>query len=126
MFHFRLPYFLLTILLLLFEIAIALYVRDAFVRPYLGDFLVVILVYCFVRAFFKASVKAAAWGTLAFALAVEALQYANIVQRLGLQRNGVASVVIGSSAEWADLLAYALGIGFVFLIESRRRRTSVP
>lgn len=122
MFRFRKGYALLACLLLLVEIFIALYVRDSFVRPYLGDFLVVVLVYCFVRAFFNLSVKVAARGTLAFALMVEALQFARVVHRLGLGANRFASVVIGSSAEWRDVLAYALGTGAVFLVEWQRQR----
>lgn len=33
------------------EVLIALYVRDRFIRPYVGDMLVVVLVYSFVRIF---------------------------------------------------------------------------
>ena len=37
--------------LFLIEGAIAIWVHDRFVRPYMGDVLVVVLVYCFVRIF---------------------------------------------------------------------------
>ena len=37
--------------LFIVETLIALFVRDAFIRPYMGDILVVILIYCFVRIF---------------------------------------------------------------------------
>ena len=37
--------------LFIVETLIALFVRDAFIRPYMGDVLVVILIYCFVRIF---------------------------------------------------------------------------
>ena len=37
--------------LFLIEGAIAIWVHDRFVRPYMGDVLVAVLVYCFVRIF---------------------------------------------------------------------------
>ena len=45
---FKRSYFLWTITLIFIEIVIALFVHDGIVRPYGGDFLVVILIYCFV------------------------------------------------------------------------------
>ena len=48
---FNKTYFLLALLLLLAEVLIALYLHDALIRPYGGDFLVVILLYCFVKSF---------------------------------------------------------------------------
>jgi hypothetical protein len=110
-------YFLFTIALFLTEVLIALYVHDSIVRPYGGDFLVVILVYCFVRAFFRIAVMPAAVGTLLFSFLIEFLQYADIVKRLGLEDSPVASTVIGTSFAWIDILAYSLGIATVVLIE---------
>ena len=51
-FTFRRSYFLATVLLLLTEALIALHVHDRIIRPYFGDFLAVVLVYCLVRKFF--------------------------------------------------------------------------
>ncbi len=48
---FRPVYFTLTVILLVVEILIAVYVHDRFIRPYFGDVLVVILVYCFLKTF---------------------------------------------------------------------------
>ena len=47
-------YFFAALLLFLVELVIALYVKDNFVRPYLGDLLVVILIYCCLKSFWKA------------------------------------------------------------------------
>lgn len=41
----RIGYAIATVILLLTEVLIALYVHDAFVRPYIGDVLVVIVIY---------------------------------------------------------------------------------
>ncbi|AEE48525.1 DUF2809 domain-containing protein [Haliscomenobacter hydrossis] len=116
----NLKYLVLTLLLFLTEVLIALYVDDGFIRPYLGDFLVVILIYCFVKSFLNTPVWPTALGVLAFSYAVETLQYFNIVEKLGLQHSRLARIVIGSSFEWLDLVAYTGGIILVLLIESRR------
>ena len=47
----RIGYAIATVILLLTEVLIALYVHDAFVRPYIGDVLVVIVIYTFIRIF---------------------------------------------------------------------------
>jgi hypothetical protein len=88
-----------------------------FIRPYIGDFLVVILIYCFLRSFFKVSILKAAIGTLIFAYLVEFMQYLNLIQKLGLQNSKIANLILGNLFEWIDLLAYTLGIGLVLLIE---------
>lgn len=114
---FRLPYFLLAAIVFVIEVLIALFVRDAIIRPYVGDVLVVMLIYAFLRAFFKISVRTAAVATLAFAFLVEFLQYVNIVDFLGLRHNTMARIVLGTSFSWEDLFMYALGIAIVLIAE---------
>ena len=45
----RIFYIISFLVIFCIEVLIALYVRDNFVRPYIGDVLVVVLVYSFVR-----------------------------------------------------------------------------
>lgn len=66
MFTFSLRYFLLALLFFIIEVLIALYVKDNFVRPYVGDYLVVMLIYCAVRTFIKASPVKTALAVLLF------------------------------------------------------------
>ena len=47
----RVFYLLATIVLIAVEVLIALFVHDNFVRPYIGDVIVVVVIYCFVRIF---------------------------------------------------------------------------
>lgn len=117
MLTFSRKFFLFALLLFIVEVLIALYVRDSIIRPYGGDYLVVILIYCAVRTFFKAPPLKVAIGVLLFAYAVEVAQYFNIVDRLGLSGNILAKTVIGYGFEWLDLLAYTLGIATVLLFE---------
>jgi len=117
MFRFHKTYFVLTLLLLLTEILIALYVNDNFVRPYVGDFLVVILLYCFARSILNWSVVLTCLAVLIFSFCVEIAQYFQLVKHLQLENNKLARTIIGSSFEWTDLLAYTLGIVFVLVVE---------
>ncbi|RZJ68089.1 MAG: DUF2809 domain-containing protein [Flavobacterium sp.] len=125
MITFRRNYFVLAIGIFIVEVLIALYVDDAIIRPYVGDILVVILIYAFVRAFFDVSVKVAAIGTLAFAFFIEFLQFLQIVDKLGLHGNRMARTVIGTSFSWGDLVMYVIGIAIVFLAENVMRKKSL-
>ncbi|MGN7721233.1 DUF2809 domain-containing protein [Chitinophaga sp. 22620] len=113
-------YFTLTILLFVTEVLIAAYLHDDFIRPYAGDFLVVILIYCFVRSFLQAPVVPVALAVLAFSCLVEGLQYLNMVKHLGLGHSRLANIVLGNYFTWADIIAYTLGTGFVILVEKIR------
>ena len=119
MISFHLKYFLLAFSLFIVEVLIAAYVDDSIIRPYGGDFLVVILIYCFIKAFCNAPVKAVALSVLLFSYVIEILQYAGLVQLLGLQKSRLANIIIGNSFAWTDLLAYTLGIVFVIWMEKK-------
>lgn len=97
----------------LVELVIALFVRDAFIRPFVGDALVVVLLYLFFRSFLVCDKAKLVTGVLIFAWAVEMGQYFDLVGILGLQENRVARVVIGSTFDVMDLLAYTVGAGLL-------------
>jgi len=119
-------YFVIAILLLLTEIAIGLFVHDAILRPYGGDFLVVILLYCLVKSFLNSPVVATAIGVLLFSYIVETLQYFHIVRMLGLEKYALARVIFGTSFAWTDITVYTLGAGLVLLVEFRRKLIAEP
>ena len=114
---FNRQYFILAVLLFVIEILIALFAHDKIIRPYIGDFLVVILIYCFLKSFINTPVLATALSVLILSYVVEILQLFNLIGRLGLQNPGLARVILGSSFEWIDLVAYTIGIGLVLFIE---------
>lgn len=112
------PYYFVTAVLLFFtEVLIALYAHDKIIRPYVGDMLVVILIYCFVKSFVDTPVIKTAISVLVFSYVVETLQYFNIVTLLGLQHSQIARIIIGTSFEWIDLMAYTVGIAIVVFTE---------
>lgn len=110
-------FFFYTILFFVIEVLIAMYAYDDFLRPYVGDYLVVMLIYCALRTFIKANTLPVVIGVLLFAYLVEVLQYFRIVDRLGLSGNQLAKTVIGYGFEWLDMLAYTLGVITIILVE---------
>lgn len=120
MFQFNKTYFALALLIFIIEVLIALYVHDQIVRPYIGDVLVVILIYCFIKAFLNTKALPTAIFVLLFAFFIETLQYLNIVEKLGLEKSKIARTVIGTSYEWVDLVAYVAGSIIVIAVEKLR------
>jgi hypothetical protein len=126
MFRFNPIYFVLTAILFVTEVCIAMFVRDDFIRPYFGDTLVVILIYCFVKSFLKSPVVATAVSVLLFSYLIEVLQYFDLIGILHLEENSIVKCVLGNSFEWIDFVAYTAGIIIVIVVEkslSIRRNT---
>jgi Protein of unknown function (DUF2809) len=119
MLKFNRKYFYSTILLFLIEVFIGVFVHDGFVRPFVGDVLVVILIYCFIQSFWKIQPIKAMAGIFVFACLVEGLQYLNIVDKLGLRPYKLLVIILGSSFDWGDILAYAAGSGIVIWWENK-------
>jgi Protein of unknown function (DUF2809) len=115
--RFKKRYFILAVLLFMIEVYIAIYVHDDVIRPYIGDFLVVMLIYCFVRAFADIPVLTACILVLIFSFMVELLQYFQLVKLLGLQESTIAKTVLGNSFAWTDLAMYTAGVVAILCIE---------
>lgn len=113
-------YFLFTAIIFVTELCIALFVHDRIIRPYVGDVLAVILIYCFVKAFFRVKIITAAIGVLLFAFLLEFAQYFSIINKLGLQHSRIAKIVLGTSFSWIDILLYIIGISIVLVGEYLR------
>ena len=109
MVKFNWRYFLTFIALLLTEVFIAVFVHDKIIRPYVGDILVIILMYTFIRTFIKKSIKLLPIYLFIFACMVEVAQYFNIVSKLSLQDNALISTAIGTSFDFIDILCYFIG-----------------
>jgi hypothetical protein len=122
MFTFNLRAFFATIGLLATEILIALFINDQYIRPYFGDFLVVILIYCFIRTFIKSSVWPVALFVLIFSFTIEIFQYIDIIKPLGLENNKIAKVILGTSFSWNDIIMYVLGVIAASIIDIKLLR----
>lgn len=113
----RLIYLSVTILILIIEVMIALFVHDKFVRPYIGDVLVTILICAFLRIFISKGVKPLPLYVFIFALGVEVLQYLRIVELLGFSDNRFLSILIGSVFDVKDVVCYGVGCVLFFFGE---------
>ncbi len=114
----RLIYGLFTALLLGTEILIALFAHGP-VRSYLGDVLVVILIYTLLRTISPERPKSRyilPSLILIFSFAVEFLQLWGFCDRLSITDKFLRTL-IGTSFSVTDLLCYAVGIIPCFLYE---------
>ena len=121
----RILYAVATLFLLLIEVIIALYVHDDFIRPYVGDVLVVIVIYTFIRIIVPEKCKLIPLFLFIFAAGVELLQLANIVEILGVADNKFLKTLIGSVFDVKDIICYAVGCVMLCVYEwVRVRRVS--
>lgn len=118
--QFNLKYFILTIVIFMAEVLIATKLKGLFfVRAYLGDVIVVMLIYTFIKSFFEVkSDRKLIFGIFIFSCIIEFAQYFNIAERLGFRPGSLMFIVIGNSFSWIDILCYGAGclILFVFVV----------
>lgn len=96
-------------ILLTIEVFIALFVNDNFIRPYIGDVLVVIVIYTFIRGIIRRKIKKLPIYIFLFGVLVEVLQYFRIVDILHLQNNRFFTILIGTSFDVKDIMCYFVG-----------------
>lgn len=103
-------FFILFLVILWTEILIATVFKSTILRPVFGDFLVVILIYSFFRAMIKVNPLILGISVLILACLIEAGQFINIRDAMGLKKNFITDAFLGSSFDWWDILAYSLGV----------------
>lgn len=109
-------YLISFVVILLVEVFIALFVRDNFIRPYIGDVLVIVVLYTFIRSFIS-KVKFLPIYIFIFAFFIEILQYFNIVNILGFQNNKFMRILIGSTFDVKDIICYFIGMLLIIVYE---------
>ena len=115
----RILYAIIFITLLCVELVIGLFVHDDFVRPYIGDVLVTVLLCCLCRIAVPKGVPALPAYVFLFAALVEAAQYIDVVKLLGWEDNAILSTLIGRTFSWADILCYGVGCVAFWAAEKR-------
>lgn len=120
---FNTKYFIITLILFFTEVFIATVLQHRFfIRAFVGDILVVILIYTFILTFFN--IKNKKWlivGIFLFATLVEVLQYFKIADRIGFLPNSIPYIVIGNTFSMEDIICYAIGC-FILLILSHQNK----
>lgn len=125
-FKFSLKYFLLTIFIFLVEVLIATVLKDQFfIRAYLGDVIVVMLLYTLVRSFFVVDGTKLILGIFIFSCLIEFAQFFKLADKLGFPEGSLMYIVVGNSFSWIDILCYGVGcliLYFIFKISSSQKR----
>lgn len=116
-FKFNLKYFFLTLLIFLVEVLIATVLKDQFfIRAYLGDVIVVMLLYTLVKSFFITNDTKLILGIFAFSCLIEFAQFFNIADKLGFPEGSLMYIVVGNSFSWIDILCYGVGCLILYLL----------
>lgn len=115
--EFNRTYFFAFILLLITEAAIAILLKSGFIRHTFGDYLVVILLYCFLRTFWNEKPIIVAVVVLIISSIVELLQLTTYLEYFNLHHNYAVKIVLGSTFSFSDLVAYTLGFLTVIILE---------
>jgi len=100
---------------------IAAYVRDAVVRPYVGDLLVVICLYFLVRGATGAGKYWTAGAVFLLAAIIEYAQTLQLLSWLQLSDVPIVKIVLGSTPDPLDMLLYLTGILIVLLADRGRK-----
>ena len=91
--------------------------HDRYIRPYGGDFLAVILLYCMIRTFLNIPPRPVAGFVLLFSYFIEWLQYMKLADHLQLRPHSVSRILLGDYFTWTDILTYTLGIATMLVME---------
>jgi hypothetical protein len=106
----RAKYLLIALIIFIIEVLVAtIFSHFIFIRSFLGDFLVVILLYFLVKAFRQVTPLPLALAVFVFSCIVETTQYFHLADWLGLQRGNLLSILMGTNFSWVDILMYFFG-----------------
>ena len=112
----RLIYAGIFVLLFAVEIIIGMYVHDSFVRPYVGDMLVVILLWALVRIFIPRKAVWLSGAIFVFSVLVELTQLIPLADFLGIE-NRLVRVLMGTSFAVGDIFVYAAGCAVTAVVD---------
>jgi hypothetical protein len=107
-----------AVLIFIIEVLIAtVWSHHPWLRGFVGDVLAVVWVYFLLKAVVKANTTGLALAAFAVGCGVELAQYVAAVNGWHVE-NRVLRIVLGSVADWMDVLAYAAGFVGVLALES--------
>ena len=109
----RLIYGATFLLLFAVEVCIALFVKDKFIRPYVGDILVIPLLCCLFRIAVPSRPRLLGLYAVILGITAEVMQLCRIDELLGVEGT-VIGIILGSTFDIKDILCYLIG-GAIFL-----------
>ncbi len=107
--------------LLITEIIIGAFC-GGFIRAYVGDVLIIPLIYCFVRIFYTRENKFLPLAVGGLGILAEVIQYFDFCGIFGIDKGSLLGIIIGSHADFKDIVCYSVGVVLIYLAESACRR----
>lgn len=89
---------------------------SGWLRNSFGDILVIVAIYYFVRIFTDKFRRMLPLMLFAFACFVEFLQSIDLCGILGIPKDSLLAIIIGTTGLWSDILCYAAGTIAVYTI----------
>ena len=111
-------YLRLSSVLFMLEVLIERMAHDDFIRPYVGDFFVVMLLYTLIKSFWDGTTIPTALFVLVYSYLLEYTQYLHLSEHLGVENSWVGRLILGNYFAWGDLVAYTAGIIVVIGLEA--------
>lgn len=126
----RLPknyiYYLIAFVILYGIEAFIVMRTSGWIRGYIGDVLVIPLLYCLIRMFTDALPRILPVCLFGIGCLAEFLQFIRIHEILSIPEGTPFGIIIGTRADWIDVLCYAVGtLGIlvsIHIIKSIRRQ----
>jgi hypothetical protein len=115
-----------AVLIFIVEVLIAtVWSHHRWLRSFVGDVLAVVWVYFLLKMVVKANTLSLALAAFAVGCLVELAQYVAAVNGWHVE-NRVVRIVLGSVADWMDVLAYGCGFLMALGLESLARLAPSP
>lgn len=105
----------ISVILFLILSYIAFYVDDRFVRPFLGDVIVVIWLYFCISTVISYSPLRLGISVAVISYLVEFIQHTAV---FSLENYPLLKIALGSTFDWWDMLAYTIGAAFCVLTDT--------
>lgn len=104
-------------ILFLIEYYIARHVHDQIIRPYIGDLLVVLVIYCFVRMFIPKKYPFLPLAIFIFSALVEGTQALHLTEHIKALDHRIFRIILGSTFDLKDMGCYFVGCVLLGIFE---------
>lgn len=99
------------------EYYIARYVHDQIIRPYIGDLLVVIVIYCFIRMFIPRKYPFLPLAIFVFSALVEGSQALQLTEHIKALEHRIFRIILGATFDLKDIGCYFVGCVLIGIFE---------
>jgi len=97
---------------------VAFFEGNLLIRGFIGDVIVIILLYTFIKSFKDVNTKKLSIFVFFLSWFIEISQYFKFIEFIGLSNYRMARVVLGTTFDSKDLIAYTIGVIVIYLFDS--------